>query len=62
MHQPFTYLIKHKTSGKVYYGVRYAKKCSPIDLWTTYFTSSDDNLSRGYNLGRGSIKFKQRKE
>lgn len=41
-HQPFTYLIKHIPSGKVYYGLRYAKGCKPADLWTTYFTSSKD--------------------
>lgn len=37
---PYTYLIKHNPSGKVYYGVRYAKGCSPADLWASYFTSS----------------------
>jgi len=42
MHQPYTYLIKHKPTGKVYYGVRYSKKCKPADLWDTYFTSSKD--------------------
>lgn len=42
MRQPFTYLIKHIPTGKVYYGLRYAKECHPSDLWTTYFTSSYD--------------------
>lgn len=42
MHQPFTYLIKHIPSGKVYYGLRYAKNCKPDDLWDSYFTSSSD--------------------
>lgn len=42
MYQPFTYLIKHLPSGKVYYGLRYAKNCKPEDLWTSYFTSSTD--------------------
>lgn len=38
---PYTYLIKHKPSGKVYYGVRTANKLSPQeDLWNRYFTSS----------------------
>jgi hypothetical protein len=40
MTTPYTYLIKHIPSGKVYYGVRYAKNCKPSDLWVTYFTSS----------------------
>lgn len=37
---PFTYLVKHIPSGKLYYGVRYAKGCSPSDLGNRYFTSS----------------------
>ena len=37
---PFTYLIRHIPSGRVYYGCRFARGCSPSDLWTTYFTSS----------------------
>ena len=36
----YTYLIKHKTSGKFYYGVRYAKNCKVSDLFKIYFTSS----------------------
>lgn len=36
---PFTYRIICP-DGRYYYGVRYAKGCSPDDLWTTYFTSS----------------------
>lgn len=42
MHTPYTYLIKHIPSGKVYYGLRYAKNCHPSDLWIKYFTSSKD--------------------
>lgn len=38
-HKPYTYLLKWHT-GAWYYGVRYAKDCSPEDLWKTYFTSS----------------------
>lgn len=37
---PFTYLIGWSIHNKWYYGVRWAKKCSPKDLWTTYYTSS----------------------
>jgi len=37
---PFTYYLFHKPTGKKYYGVRYAKGCSPESIWTTYFTSS----------------------
>jgi hypothetical protein len=39
-HKPYTYLIGWSNLNKYYYGVRYAKKCHPSDLWTKYFTSS----------------------
>lgn len=39
--KPYTYLIKHRPSGKVYYGYRSANKTDPVDdLWKRYFTSS----------------------
>ena len=39
--QPYTYLIKHTPTGKVYYGVRTANKVEAHDdLWKHYFTSS----------------------
>jgi hypothetical protein len=37
---PFTYLIGWSLQNLWYYGVRYAAKCHPNDLWTKYFTSS----------------------
>jgi hypothetical protein len=37
---PYTYLIGWPIHNKWYYGVRYAKKCNPSDLWITYKTSS----------------------
>lgn len=37
---PYTYLIGWTQLNKWYYGVRYAYKCVPSDLWSTYFTSS----------------------
>ena len=40
MNQPYTYLIGWTTHQKYYYGVRYARDCSPEDLWKKYFTSS----------------------
>lgn len=40
MQIPFTYYIEHLPTGKKYYGARWAKNCTPSDLWTTYFTSS----------------------
>jgi len=41
-YQPYTYLIGWATQHKFYYGVRYAKNCSPTDLWSKYFTSSKE--------------------
>lgn len=39
--KPYTYLIKHRPSGRVYYGFRSANRVDPHDdLWTHYFTSS----------------------
>jgi hypothetical protein len=39
--KPYTYLIKHRPSGRVYYGYRSANKVDPDDdLWKHYFTSS----------------------
>lgn len=39
--KPYTYLIKHRPSGKVYYGYRSANRVDPEqDLWKQYFTSS----------------------
>lgn len=39
--KPYTYLIKHRPTGKVYYGFRAANKVEPDqDLWKHYFTSS----------------------
>lgn len=37
----FTYLIGWSKLDVWYYGCRYSKECSPSDLWTTYFTSSE---------------------
>ncbi len=41
-YQPYTYLIGWTVQHKFYYGVRYAKNCSPKDLWSKYFTSSKE--------------------
>ena len=38
--KPYTYLIGWSSLEKFYYGVRFAKHCSPDDLWKKYFTSS----------------------
>lgn len=37
---PYTYLISFPLIGKVYYGVKYGKRCHPDDLGKTYHSSS----------------------
>lgn len=37
---PFLYAIGWSELNAWYLGVRYSKTCVPLDLWTTYFTSS----------------------
>lgn len=37
---PYTYLIGWSELNKWYYGARWARNCTPTDLWKTYFTSS----------------------
>jgi len=50
-YQPFTYLIKFKETGQLYYGSKTAKGCHPDDLWTKYFTTSKvvESLISEYN-------------
>lgn len=54
MHIPYTYLLKftNPDSNEVffYYGVRYASKCNPDDLFKSYFTNSKlvKNLIKNY--------------
>lgn len=38
--KPYTYLIGWTKHDKYYYGVQYAAKAHPDNLWKTYFTSS----------------------
>jgi hypothetical protein len=40
IYQPYTYLIGWSDHNVYYYGVRYARKCNPSELWVSYFTSS----------------------
>jgi hypothetical protein len=37
---PYYYVIKHKSSGKLYIGSQYGKNSNPDNLLKTYFTSS----------------------
>jgi hypothetical protein len=54
-YQPYTYLIGWREQQKYYYGVRYAKNCSPEDFWTKYFTSSPAVLAMRLKHGDPDI-------
>ena len=58
---PFTYLIKHISTNKYYYGVRFKKGCHPNDLWTKYFTSSKKVKYLIKKYGKKSFKFEIRR-
>lgn len=57
----YTYIITRIPSNVNYYGVRYAKKCSPDDLGTTYFSSSKVLKRLITEEGIGNFKFQVRK-
>jgi hypothetical protein len=60
--KPYTYLIKHRPSGKVYYGFRGANKVEPHeDLWKHYFTSSKKVLNLIKETGVDSFDYEVRK-
>lgn len=61
MHRPYTYLITHIPTGKVYYGLRFARGCHPSDLWVTYFTSSKDIHKMIKEYGKDSFVSEIRK-
>lgn len=53
--QPYTYLIGWKHHNLWYYGVRYAAKANPIDLWESYFTSSKYVAATRIELGEPDV-------
>jgi hypothetical protein len=60
--KPYTYLIKHRPTGKVYYGFRSANKVDPHeDLWKSYFTSSKKVINLIKETGVDSFDFEIRK-
>jgi len=61
--KPYTYLIKHKPTGLVYYGVRTANKVeAENDLWKEYFTSSKKIHALMEETGQDSFEIEIRKE
>ena len=60
--KPYTYLIKHRPSGKVYYGFRAANKVdAEQDLWQHYFTSSPGVQQLIEETGRDSFDIEVRR-
>jgi len=60
--KPYTYLVKHKPTGRVYYGMRAANKVEPEqDLWQHYFTSSPKVQQLIEETGRESFDIEIRK-
>jgi hypothetical protein len=54
--KPYTYLIKHKPTNRVYYGMRAANKVLPEqDLWQHYFSSSPKVQQLIEETGRDSF-------
>lgn len=56
IYTPYTYLIGWSKHNRWYYGVRYAKNCNPVDLWTKYFTSSEKVKDFRKEYGEPDIK------
>ena len=52
---PYTYLVGWSQHDLWYYGVRYARDCSPGDLWVTYFTSSKQVALKRSELGEPDV-------
>lgn len=55
MTTPYTYLIGWSAQNKWYYGVRYANRCHPSDLWKSYFTSSKHVKEFRKNYGEPDV-------
>jgi hypothetical protein len=56
MPKPYTYLIGWPELDRWYYGIRFAKKAHPDDLWVTYFTSSKHVKAFAAEHGPPTIK------
>jgi len=60
--KPYTYIIKHKPTGRVYYGYRGANKVEAHkDLWNEYYTSSPTVKSLIKHHGVDSFEVEVRK-
>ena len=61
--KPYTYLIKHRPTGRVYYGVRTANTVpAQEDIWNRYFTSSNTVKQLVEETGADSFDYEVRRE
>lgn len=58
---PFTYLLRFKPTGQLYYGSKSAKGCDPSVLWSSYFTSSKTIKSLIAEHGTNAFDFEIRR-
>jgi hypothetical protein len=58
---PYTYLLTHISTGRKYYGVRYANNCHPGDLFVKYFSSSSLIKQLIMEEGKTAFEFEVRK-
>lgn len=58
---PYTYLLKHLPTGKVYYGCRFAEGCHPSEFWICYKTSSKYVKQLIDEYGEDTFNFEIRK-
>ena len=61
MTTPYTYLLKHLPTGKLYYGCRYAIGCTPIEFWNSYKTSSKYVKELIHQYGEETFMYEIRK-
>lgn len=61
IYTPFTYLIKFKPTGQVYYGSRTKQGCQLTDLWSSYYTSSKTVRQLVAEHGRDAFEIEIRK-
>ena len=65
IYKPYTYLIRFKSTGQIYYGSSYAnnrdKIANPDQLWSSYFTSSKDIINLVSSYGKDAFEVQIRK-
>lgn len=58
---PFTYLLRFKPTGQVYYGSKYSLTAHPNQLWISYFSSSRKVRALIAEHGKDAFEFEIRR-